>query len=478
PTGYVADSTDCNDGNASIRPGAPEICDGLDNDCNGLVDEVLLTTWYRDADGDGYGTSSLTTQTCTPPAGYVADSTDCDDMRGTIHPGATEVCDSIDNDCDGLIDEGVLKTWYRDADGDGYGSLALKTLACSAPAGYLADSTDCDDTRASVNPTAAEVCDGLDNDCDGLVDDGVLSTWYRDADGDGFGTTSLTTQACTAPAGYVANNSDCDDTQSAVNPAAAEVCDSIDNDCDGLIDEGVLKIWYRDADGDGYGTSSLTTLACSAPAGYVANSSDCDDTKTTVNPTATEICDGLDNDCDGLIDDGVLSTWYRDADGDGYGTTSLKTQACTAPTGYVADSTDCNDANASIRPGATEVCDGVDNNCDGLVDEALLKTWYRDADGDGYGTVSLTTQACTAPAGYVANNSDCDDTRSAVNPAAAEVCDNIDNDCDGLIDEGVLKTWYRDADGDGYGTSSLTTQACSVPSGYVANNTDCDDTRA
>lgn len=132
-----------------------------------------------------------------------------------------------------------------------------------------------------------------------------------------------------------------------------------------------------------------------------------------------------------------LTTFYRDADADGYGNASNSTQACTAPSGYVSNNTDCDDTHASVYPNAPEICDGLDNNCDGQIDEGVKSTFYRDADGDGYGDASNSTQACAAPSGYVSNNTDCNDAQVSVHPGAAEICGNgIDDNCNGQIDEG------------------------------------------
>lgn len=161
------------------------------------------TTWYRDADGDGYGDSGDTQQACSAPAGYVATSGDCDDTDNSIYPGASEVCDGVDNDCDTSVDEGVLTSFYRDADGDGYGDSGDTQQACSAPTGYVSNSTDCDDTDNSIN--ALDAC--------GVCGGSGPSTWYADADGDGLGDSSDSQSACAQPAGYVADSSDnCDDT--------------------------------------------------------------------------------------------------------------------------------------------------------------------------------------------------------------------------------------------------------------------------
>ena len=479
PAGYVANSTDCNDANPSVNPGATEVCNLIDDNCNGQIDEGVQSTFYADADGDTYGDANSTTLACSAPAGYVSNNTDCDDTHSSVHPGASEVCNGVDDNCNGQIDEGVQSTFYADADGDGYGDASSTTMACSAPAGYVSNSTDCDDTHSSVHPGATEQCNGIDDNCDGLIDNGIAyTTYYTDADGDGYGTGTGVSLCSDPGAGYSTQSGDCNDANAAVNPGATEVCNGIDDNCDGQIDEGVKSTFYADADGDNYGDASSTTLACTAPAGYVSNNTDCNDGDASIHPGASEVCNGLDDNCNGQIDEGVQSTFYRDADGDTYGNPNLTTLACSAPTGYVSNNTDCDDGDAAVHPGATEVCNGIDDNCNGQIDEGVQSTFYADADGDGYGNVNATTLACSAPTGYVSDHTDCDDAHSSVHPGAVEVCNGIDDNCDGQIDEGVKSTFYADADGDGYGNVNSTTLACSAPAGYVSDHTDCDDTHA
>ncbi|MCY1018616.1 MopE-related protein [Pyxidicoccus sp. MSG2] len=460
------------------EPSSAEVCDSKDNDCNGQSDDGLtFQAWYRDQDGDNYGLASQSVQACARPTGYSSNPGDCDDTQSGLNPGATEVCDGADNDCDTQVDEGLpAQAWYRDQDGDGFGNGSQSVQNCRQPAGYVAVATDCNDGNGAIKPGAAEVCDGVDNDCDTQVDEGLMSTWYRDADGDGHGNAALSTQACAHPTGYVSNSNDCNDSNAAIKPGATEVCDSVDNNCSGAVDEGLATMaWYRDADGDTYGTSTNTLQKCSQPAGYVSNASDCNDGNGAIKPGATEVCDGTDNNCNGSTDEGVGGTWYRDADGDGYGNAGLPTQACSQPSGYVSNSADCNDASTSTRPGASEVCDGADNNCNGSTDEGVLSTYYRDSDGDGYGNTSSSTAACGQPGGYVSNASDCNDNNASIRPGATEVCDSVDNNCSGQVDEGVGTTWHRDADGDNYGDPNQSVYTCSQPAGYVLNNTDCND---
>ncbi len=362
---------DCDDGDSAVNPGAEEVCDGIDQNCTDGADEGVELELYVDGDRDGYGIGDPVFG-CTASDGLAIYNGDCDDLNDAVYPGADELCDEVDNDCDDQIDEGLESTWYVDTDGDGFGDSPVES--CEQSEGTAALGGDCDDTDPDYNPDALEpdCTDPNDYNCDGSVR-------YADADGDGFA-------AC----------EECDDTNAAVYPGATETCDGLDNDCDGTADNGATDApsWYTDSDGDGFGDiGGARTVACEQPSGMVADSTDCNDALAAVNPAATEICNDLDDDCDGTADLGAVDEiiWYYDGDGDGYGATSSVSE-CDAPYGYVAATGDCDDTNDQVNPGATEVCGDADMNCDGSGFDA-------DGDADGW-------QACE----------DCNDADTFVNP--------------------------------------------------------------
>jgi hypothetical protein len=282
------------------------------------IDDVKLTgvcispvTYYTDADGDGYGTGTGTSFCSNPGTGYATQAGDCNDANAAVKPGAAEICNGVDDDCDGSIDEGLtFVTYYTDADGDGYGAGSGSSLCSNPGAGYVTQGGDCDDANASINPGATETCNGVDDDCDGSIDEGLtFVTYYTDADGDGYGTGSGLSLCSNPGAGYVTQGGDCDDANASVNPGTTEVCNGVDDDCDGSIDEGLIFVtYYVDADGDGYGTGSGSSLCSNPGAGYATQAGDCNDSNPSINPGITEICDGADNDCDGTVDEGCANT--------------------------------------------------------------------------------------------------------------------------------------------------------------------------
>ena len=244
----------------------------------------------------------------------------------------------------------------------------------------VAAEDDCDDDDANVFPGNAEICDGLDNNCNDTVDEGVLDTFYADRDSDGFGDLYTTEEACEVGEGYVVNGDDCDDQDPDNFPGNTEVCDGGDNDCDGDEDEddaADAQTWYVDSDEDGYGDSSSSTKACEEPSGHVDNADDCDDDDDQVNPDAAEICDGLDNDCDGSSsEDGMASAW----DGSVYtDITSSVSGSSSSPAAYDVE-------------GDIVFCDGTFYTNLDVTEDASISSLNGDATGvilDGAGQDSV-----------------------------------------------------------------------------------------
>ncbi len=303
-----------------------------------------------------------------------------------------ELCNGADDDCDGSTDED-FSDLGKECDGDDADKCKLGKFICAGDF----KSAVCSEEGKNVT----EVCDGKDNTCEGNTDEGC------DDDGDGFCDVAMSTVS-----GAACQAGDCNDAEKSTSPGADELCDGVDNNCDSKTDEG---FGLGDACSDGKGLCSVAgTFDKCAVDGKSAVCS----AKEDLSKKATEACNGVDDSCDGNVDEGC------DDDGDGFCDSSM-----TYASGAKCEPTDCNDLATSINSSVTETCDGIDNNCDGKTDEGC------DDDGDTYCDAAMVLAEGAACKGANGMGTDCNDDDKLVNPGVEEVCaTSYDDNCDGKTD--------------------------------------------
>ncbi|MCA2976839.1 MAG: putative metal-binding motif-containing protein, partial [Myxococcaceae bacterium] len=402
---------DCNDGNANVRPGRIETCNGLDDNCNGQLDEASTGTgkisqncYSGPAGTAGRGDCVQGTQSCNAAPGSNAASFGA--CMGERVP-SVEVCNTRDDDCDGVADDGF------DVDNDGFRAC----MACG-----LSTGCDCDDSNAGVRPGAVELCDAVDQNCDGRLDDVTPRPCFSDAMGVNpppvtyFGNCPGPT--CQPRGVCRAGVQSCSGAGAWGNCAGPtlprpERCDGADDDCDGVVDNGLFD---RDLD-------SFVSCALCASRPADAGACDCNDVDPAIKPGAPEVCDAVDNDCNGTVDGNNTACFLGPPRARSKGACRDGAQVCAAGMGQGACAGEVlpaplpdggvprDEPDGGVNdPEAT--CDGRDDDCDGVIDDGF------DRDGDGVTTCQ----------------GDCDDGDRFNRPGAAEVCDCRDNDCDTVVD--------------------------------------------
>jgi subtilase family serine protease len=309
-----------------------------------------LTTYYPDEDGDGYGDPASSINTLCPTVAFpVTDNTDCRDDIPAINPGASEACNNIDDDCDLNIDEGLpTTTYYQDNDHDGKGNPAVSIVSCSQPVGYVANNTDCDDnsTTACPKPSGMITTDITDMSATVSWNNLTCATRYRLE----YRRKTPPVSAWTVvyPTTPAFNISGLAGPNILYQWRVATICSPNGTAAESGYAAPVQSFYtryrvYPDEDLDGFGNDFGEAVFVSTfpQSGFSNNQTDCDDTRATAYPGAPELCNGLDDDCDLIVDEGA--NWYQDADGDGLGNAAVFQNSCLQPPGYVSNQVDCND---------------------------------------------------------------------------------------------------------------------------------------
>jgi hypothetical protein len=446
----------------ACSPGTPaaddSLCNGLDDDCDGSVDEDYAVD-------SSCGTGEC--QTNNTPSSCVAG------VENACTPGTPaaddSLCNGLDDDCDGSADED-----YVVDSSCGVGECQTNNTPSSCVAGV-------ENACTPGTPAADDsLCNGLDDDCDGSEDEDYV---VDSSCGVGECQTNNTPSSCVAGVENVCSPG---------TPAADDsLCNGLDDDCDGSADEDYV---VDSSCGGGECQTNNTPSSCVAGVENACSPG---------APAADDsLCNGLDDDCDGSADEDYTVIPTTCGTGECAGNTGqlecqggAEIDTCDPLAGAAADDSLCNgldddcdgsvDEDYTVIPttcgtgecagnagqlecqggtetdtcdplagAAAETCDNLDNNCDGAVDEGLTIIYYHDFDSDNYGNPAVPENACSQPVDYVQDDTDCDDTDPAINPETF---------------------WYQDYDFDGYGNQTISMQQCTQPSNFVLDNSDCND---
>jgi mannan endo-1,4-beta-mannosidase len=472
-------SVDCNDTNSSIRPGAAEICNGIDDNCNNLTDDGLtLFAFFRDFDSDTYGNATNTILACSKPSGYVNNSLDCNDNNAAVKPGATEICNNVDDNCNNQTDESLIQSC-----GSG---ICLGNSTCSTGIWGNCSSSNRDaGICAKCNSTGNIIYDSTQNiDCSNNSISEIATCFYNPDNYNktydyylGFNSVCSAINTCTLPPTGWQNNIShtCDVNQCFAQCDSTHLCNqtictglsacyngtyrnysNVPNSCLNCTCQNnscsIFTNLITDIDGDGY------DIQCDG---------DCNDYNASIKPGATEICDNaVDDNCNNLTDLNDPACYACTPGQIGLcpnqiGVCYNSTRTCNASGQWPI----CNYLSIPTYQLNETLCDSLDNDCDNSTDEGLLNIYYLDFDADNFGNLTSTTLNCTKPSGYVSDNTDCNDRNASINPNATEILNGVDDDCDSLIDEGMSNCTVP------FGGMNITNDTIFCPGNYSLNGT-------
>ena len=486
PNGYVSNSTDCNDANATVHPDACDASNsnGIDDNCDGIVDNDFgTTTYFADVDGDGYGAGIGTSLCNNPGTGYSTVSSDCNDNNAAINPVAYEIIgDGIDNNCNGIIDEDVNNALNFDGVNDyveknitslplGNAPRTLETWIRTTSYGsqvFFNWGTITTNQRCGIMLSGNKLYFvGENNDAAGTIPindgqwhhvaitfDGVHLKGYVDGVLDINTTKTLNTVGTVLRIGRRAVPQDGEYLNGSIDEVriwnVARTQEEIQADMNLSICGNTSDLIAYYPLNQGFAGGNNTSIVTAHD--ITANNNEGALKNFSLTGSSSNWVTGAPD-----VVSALNATYYQDADGDGYGNSLVSQVAdCTAPSGYILDSTDCDDNDGAIYPGACDPLNGngIDDNCDGIIDNGFgATTYYPDGDGDGYGA-GIGTSLCNNPGtGYPTVSSDCNDNNADIHLGTIELVNGIDDDCNGIIDDIAQNTWTQKADFGGGGRS-------------------------